>query len=104
MKKTILLGMTAASAVVLLASCSDDWGMKSNGSGSIAPLVGVDTQVITSKKSSDSQTATSSRAAGDAVTAADLSIRLTKSDGHGATPVKNLQTSTLRHNLPSATI
>lgn len=81
MKKTILLGMTAASAVVLLGSCSDDWGMKSNGSGSIAPLVGVDTQVITSKKSSDSQTASSSRAAGDAVTAADLSIRLTKSDG-----------------------
>ena len=81
MKKTILLGMTAASAVVLLVSCSDDWGMKSNGSGSIAPLVGVDTQVITSKKSSDSQTASSSRAAGDAVTAADLSIRLTKSDG-----------------------
>lgn len=75
MKKTILLGITAAGAAILLASCSDDWGMKSEGRGSIAPLVGVDTQVITSQKSSGS------RADGDAVTAADLSIRLTKSDG-----------------------
>ncbi len=75
MKKTILLGITAAGAAILLASCSDDWGMKSEGRGSIAPLVGVDTQVITSQKSSGS------RAGGDAVTAADLSIRLTKSDG-----------------------
>lgn len=75
MKKTILLGITAAGAAILLASCSDDWGMKSEGRGSIAPLVGVDTQVITSQKPSGS------RADGDAVTAADLSIRLTKSDG-----------------------
>lgn len=81
MKKTILLGITAAGAVMLLASCSDDWGMKGEGRGSIAPLVGVDTQVITSQKSSDSQTAAASRADEDAVTAADLSIRLTKSDG-----------------------
>ena len=75
MKKTILLGITAAGAAILLASCSDDWGMKSEGRGSIAPLVDVDTQAITSQKSSDS------RADGDAVAAADLSIRLTKSDG-----------------------
>lgn len=75
------MGITAAGAVMLLASCSDDWGMQGEGRGSITPLVGVDTQVITSQKSSDSQTDAASRANGDAVTAADLSIRLTKSDG-----------------------
>lgn len=65
----------------MLASCSEDWGMSGNSRGSIAPLVGIDTQVVTSKNQSDTQAAGQSRADVDDLTAADLSLRLTKSDG-----------------------
>lgn len=90
MKKTILLGITAAGAAIMLASCSEDWGMSGNSRGSIAPLVGIDTQVITSKNPSDTQAAGLSRADIDDLTAADLSLRLTKSDGSWSNTWKKL--------------
>ncbi len=90
MKKTILLGITAAGAAIMLASCSEDWGMSGNSRGSIAPLVCIDTQVITSKNPSDTQAAGLSRADIDDLTAADLSLRLTKSDGSWSNTWKKL--------------
>ncbi|MCH5220925.1 MAG: DUF4493 domain-containing protein [Muribaculaceae bacterium] len=78
MKKTILTGIGVLTAASLLWSCADEWGLSDNqkGSGRISFSVGLDTDVVTSRPS---ETSTSSRAAD--ITAADLSLRLTKSDG-----------------------
>lgn len=77
MKKTILMGATALSMAVLLNSCSEDWSMNSSAGGRIAPLVGIDTETVTSR-SADA----SSRADGSvAITADDLSLRLTQVGG-----------------------
>ena len=46
MKKSILLGICAAS---LLCSCSDEWNAPGSRTGRIAPVVGIDTEAVTSR-------------------------------------------------------
>ncbi len=72
MKKSVLLGIGALAAASLLAGCADEWGPSRSGSGRISPVVGIDTEALT--------TTASSRAEGD-LTADDLSLRLSKTDG-----------------------
>lgn len=74
MKKTILLGISALVASSLLCACSEEWGVNKAGAGRISPEVGIDTQAVTSRSDA------ASRADGD-ITAADLSLTLTKADG-----------------------
>lgn len=74
MKKTILLGISALVASSLLCACSEEWGVNKAGAGRISPEVGIDTQAVTSRSEA------ASRADGD-ITAADLSLTLTKADG-----------------------
>ena len=74
MKKTILLGISALVATGLLCGCSEEWGVNRAGAGRIAPQVGIDTQAVTSRSD------VASRADGD-ISAADLSLTLTKADG-----------------------
>ena len=73
MKKSILLGICAAS---LLCSCSDEWNAPGSRTGRIAPVVGIDTEAVTSRPA-----APQSRAEGDELTADNLSIRIAKADG-----------------------
>lgn len=75
MKKSVLLGITALTAVSLLSGCTDEWGTSRSGSGSIIPIVGLDSDV----KASEGAEARS-RADGE-VTTADLSLRLSNADG-----------------------
>ncbi|MDE6468463.1 MAG: DUF4493 domain-containing protein, partial [Muribaculaceae bacterium] len=75
MKKSVLLGISALAAVSLLSGCTDEWGASRSGSGSIIPIVGLDSDV----KASEGAEARS-RAAGELSTA-DLSLRLSSADG-----------------------
>lgn len=72
MKKSILLGMAVLATGAALTSCSDDWSMDSSSTGRISPMVGIDTEAITSRP------AASSRADASSLSAADLSLRLTQ--------------------------
>lgn len=76
MRKTILLGLGALAAAVSFSGCSDDWGFKGDSAGRISPLVGIDTEAVTSRSSDPA-----SRADGDDITVADLSLMLVKTDG-----------------------
>lgn len=75
MKKTILLGMSALLSAALFSGCSDDWSSSGKRAGHIAPLVGLDTDAVSS---ADSKAGSRAEAA---ISAADLSVRLTKADG-----------------------
>ena len=74
-KKQNLAALLCIGAAVSLSSCHDDIGFKEdgNGTGSIAPLVELNTAVVSSQK-------TSSRA-GDDVTKDDLSLTIASADG-----------------------
>lgn len=75
------MGIGAIAGSSLLLSCSDDWGTAANGSGRIVPTVDLDREMITSRSTDPTSRALQSRATD--LTAADLSIRLTKTDGTG---------------------
>lgn len=77
MKRTTLMGISALAVAVALSSCSEDWGFnnRNNGTGRIAPVVGLDTEIVAS--ASDDA---SSRADGD-IELSQLSLRLTSADG-----------------------
>lgn len=78
MKKSILLGIGVI-ASSLLVSCHDDWNTPAaDGSGFINPFIDLDTQMTTSRSTDNS-----SRADGTEITAADLALRLTYTDGEG---------------------
>lgn len=74
-KKQNLAALLCIGAAVSLSSCHDDIGFRGDGSGtgSIAPLVELNTAVVSSQK-------TSSRA-GDDVTRDDLSLTIASADG-----------------------
>ncbi len=74
-QKLFRMGVFAVTAASVLAGCSDEWGFSGKGTGSIAPMVGIDTKVVSSVED-----APGSRAEGE-LTAGDLSLRLVKTDG-----------------------
>lgn len=76
MRKTILLGISALVAATSLTGCSDDWGFSGSSAGRISPMVGIDTEAVVSRSSDPA-----SRADGDEISVADLSLRLVKADG-----------------------
>ena len=80
MKKSILTVLGAIATLTLPVSCSDEFGADNvNGKGRISPLVDINTETVTSRSTSPESRATASRAV--EVTVADLSLRLTKTDG-----------------------
>lgn len=79
MKKTILTVLGALAALSLPVSCSEDFGDNINGNGRIIPTTDINTETIVSRSTSPESRANASRAI--EVTVADLSLRLTKTDG-----------------------
>lgn len=74
MKKSILLGISALIGATLLSGCSDEWAAGGGATGRIVPMIGIDTDAVTSRVGADS------RAQAD-ISVADLSLRLSKADG-----------------------
>ena len=88
MKNCLLLGVSVLTCASFLVSCSDEWGGNAaKGNGCITPLVQLDASTITSSNADAQSAVAKSRAAdqpASAITASDLSLRLTKADGTGA--------------------
>ncbi len=78
MKTTILSGVAAVALATGLAACTDSWNVYQEAAGRIAPLVGLDSEAVTSR-SADTQSRADNTAA--TVEASDLSLRLVKADG-----------------------
>lgn len=80
MKKNILMGVGLLASASLLVSCHDDLGGNiTKGNGRIAPIVELNTETITSRSTDASSRAIQEEA--DKISAEDLTLRLTKSDG-----------------------
>ena len=81
MKKTTLTGVMSLSALVLLSSCGEDLpNGGGTGTGLLAPVVNLDTEVMASSRATDES---ASRAA-DEISVDDLRIKVASADDDGA--------------------
>ena len=75
MKKNMIYGVLSSVALLAgMASCSDDYSPVSSSTGSIRPVVDLDTKVI--KSAADGRASNT-----DGISVNDLSLKLTSADG-----------------------
>lgn len=82
MKKTTLTGLLSLSVLALLSGCGEDLPFGGgNGTGMLAPVVTLDTEVAASSRAAGGD---GGSRAGEAITASDLSITVASADDDGA--------------------